>query len=518
MKPSRPSSIVHKIGLLVAWSWLTGTPALADVRLPHLIDSNMVIQRDLPLPIWGWADPGEEVTVKVGSNQGRTKANDQGKWMVHLAAMPAGGPVRMEIAGKNRIQLTNIMIGEVWICSGQSNMEMGIKTVRDGEKEVAQANYPNIRLFHPPWKTSGQPLDDLDAKWRPCSPENVAIGGWFGAGFPAVAYFFGREIHKETGLAVGIVATCWGGTRIEPWTPRAGFEMVPSLQDMVKVIDESTPKFNKAVADALKAYKDWLPVAQQALDQQRPVPAPPPWPKHLLEDNTQPMSIYNGMVHPLVPFGIRGVIWYQGESNNPDGMLYFDKMKALIGGWRKVWGQGDFPFYFTQLAPLNAIYEKDNLPRIWEAQTASLSIPNTGMAVTVDIGDLADIHPKNKQEVGKRLALWALAKTYGRSDLVYSGPLYKSMSVDGDKIRLRFDYVDGGLASRDGKPLTWFEIAGEDRKFAKAEATVDGQTVVVHSDAVPKPVAVRFAWNRAAEPNLMNKEGLPASPFRTDKW
>jgi len=244
----------------------------------------------------------------------------------------------------------------------------------------------------------------------------------------------------------------------------------------------------------------------------------PAWPKHLLEDNGQPSSIYNGMIHALVPFAIRGAIWYQGESNNPDGMLYFEKMKALIGGWRQVWNEGDFPFYYVQIAPLDALYENDRLPRLWEAQLAALTIPNTGMVVTTDIGDLKDIHPKNKQDVGKRLALWALAKTYGRDNLVCSGPLYKSMAVEDDKIRVRFDYVGGGLASRDGRPLNWFEIAGDDRKFVKAEATIDGDSVVVRSATVSRPVAVRFGWNRAAEPNLMNKEGLPASPFRTDKW
>jgi sialate O-acetylesterase len=233
-----------------------------------------------------------------------------------------------------------------------------------------------------------------------------------------------------------------------------------------------------------------------------------------------PIILYNGMIHPIVPFAIRGALWYQGEGNRGDNMLYFEKMKALIGGWRSVWGEGDFPFYFVQLAPFR--YGDGNLtalPLIWEAQTASLSIPNTGMAVTTDLVDnIADIHPRLKAQVARRLALLALAKTYGKSDLVYMGPVYKSMAVEGSKVRLSFDHVGGGLASRDGKPLTFFEIAGADKKFVKAQAAIDGDAVVVSSDEVKEPVAVRFAWHQEAMPNLQNKEGLPASPFRTDRW
>jgi sialate O-acetylesterase len=230
------------------------------------------------------------------------------------------------------------------------------------------------------------------------------------------------------------------------------------------------------------------------------------------------------MIHPLLPYAIRGAIWYQGESNNGEGMLYFEKMKALIAGWRSVWHNPDMPFYYVQLAPYtyggaNANAEMvERLPRIWEAQTAALAIPNTGMAVTVDIGNVKDIHPRDKQDVGKRLALWALAKTYDKDGITYSGPLYKSMQVDGDRVRIEFEHTDSGLVSRDGKPLTWFQIAGDDKKFVEAKADIDGKTVVVHADGVSKPVAVRFGWSQIAEPNLANKAGLPASPFRTDDW
>ncbi len=495
------------------------TAASANIRLPAVIGDHMVLQRDLPLPIWGWADSGEEVTVTLGDVKASAKAGPDGKWMVKLPAMTAGGPHKITVKGNNTIELTDILVGEVWVCSGQSNMEMGMNGIQDAEKEVAAAKYPNIRLYHVfPWKTATEPQDDFKAEWRACSPETVKQGGFWTSGFPATAYLFGREIHKDLNVPVGVIATCWGGTRIEPWTPRVGFEMVPSLKDVLKVVDEATPNFNKAVRKAIEDTEKWLPTARKAMEEGKRVPPPPEWPKHRLESNGEPTSIYNAMIHPLVPFAIRGAIWYQGESNHTDGMAYFDKMKALINGWRKIWGEGDFPFYYVQIAPFDNIYPNDTLPRLWEAQLAALSIPNTGMIVTVDIADLKDIHPKNKQDVGKRLALWALAKTYGKKDIAYSGPLYKSMAVEDGKIRIKFDHVGAGLVSRDGKPLSWFEIAGEDKKFVKADAVIDGETVIVSSPEVAKPVAVRLGWSRKAEPNLSNKDGLPASPFRTDKW
>ncbi len=512
-------------GLMRAWRVLfpvfvvaAAVPAAAAVRLPHIIGSHMVLQRDVPLPIWGWAEPGEEVTVKLGEGEATAKAAPDGTWQVRLPAMPVGGPHAMTVVGKNRLELNDILVGEVWICSGQSNMDMGIRAVNNAEKEIADAKYPRIRTAWIPYRTSTTPQDDADTSWMPCTPESIAKRGFFNGGFTAVGYFFGRELHKELDVPVGLIHVAWGGTKIEPWTPRVGFTLVPGFDEQLKLIDGADAKYRQELRKAVADYEAWLPGAKKAVADGKPVTPPPAWPRHLLEDNGQPTSIYNGMIHPLVPFAIRGAIWYQGESNHPDGMAYCDKMKALIAGWRKIWAQGDFPFYYVQIAPFNAIYQGDQLPRLWEAQTAALAIPNTGMAVTTDIADLADIHPKNKQDVGRRLALWALARTYGRDKLVYSGPLYKSMNVEGREIRIAFEHTGGGLASRDGKPLTWFEIAGADRKFVKAEAKIDGDTVLVSSEKVAEPVAVRFGWSMAAQPNLMNREGLPASPFRTDRW
>lgn len=495
--------------------------ANGDVRLPRCFGSNMVLQRDRVLPIWGWAEPGADVVVQLGENKATAKADAAGRWSVKLPPMPAGGPHVMKVTAKKTTELNNILIGEVWICSGQSNMQWGIKAAANARKEIAAADYPKIRLFSVKCRTSGMPLDDLaDATgWAECTPDTIVSHGSYDGGFSAVAYFFGRELHKELDVPIGLINTSWGGTRIEPWTPPEGFRAVPELKDIVNAIDNAGPAWAEAKRRTLDAIEAWLPAARKAFEEGKEIPPAPVWPPaHPLDNNTQPTGIYNAMIRPLIPYAIRGAIWYQGESNHADGMAYLAKMKALIGGWRSLWDQGEFPFYYVQLAPFDKLYEADELPRIWEAQTAAMQIPHTGMVVTTDIGDCRDIHPKNKQDVGKRLARWALARDYGRSNMVYSGPLYKSMEKDGSRIRIRFEHVGSGLASRDGKPLTWFTIAGEDKAFVPAEATIDGDVVVVSSDKVANPVAVRFAWDNIAEPNLMNKEGLPANSFRTDSW
>ncbi len=519
--------ICRTILALFAFLSIATAVVSADVRLPHVIGSNMVLQREMPIPIWGWADPNEQVSVEFAGQRVTATADADGSWMVRLAAVKAGGPHKMTVRGTNTIELTNILTGEVWLCSGQSNMEMGISIVANGKEEIAAADYPQIRLFDVPKRPSGQTESDVDAEWRVCSPNSVASGGW--DGFSAVAYFFGREIHNQLNVPVGLIDASWGGSYIEPWTPRAGFAMVPKLTHIVDEIEQTNSDYREVFARALDEFEVWIHEARKSLaDDGRIPPGLPDYPQHPFTQNEpynypwRPTGLYNGMIHPLIPFAIRGAIWYQGESNLSDGMLYHKKMKALIGGWRKLWNQGDFPFYFVQLAPFR--YEgwptKDitptSLPEIWQAQLKSLSIPNTGMAVTTDITELDDIHPHNKQDVGKRLALWALAKTYGRTDLVYSGPLYKSMFTQDAAIRVAFDHVGSGLTSRDGKPLTWFEIAGPDKKFYKAEAEISGNAVLVWNNRVKKPLAVRFAWHQEAIPNLINQEGLPASPFRTD--
>jgi sialate O-acetylesterase len=457
---------------------LTSSVLQAAVKLPAVIGSNMVLQRDQPVPLWGWDEKGTEVTVTIGESKASAKADADGKWMVRLPALKAGGPHTVTITGTDTVKLENVLVGEVWFCSGQSNMEWTVKASLNPQQEIAAGNHPKIRHIKIPHTPAETPQTDVKSDgWKVCSPETVAD-------FTAVGYFFGRSLQEKLDVPIGLIGCNWGGTRIEPWTPPQGFKAVPALKDIADNLDKF-PQKN----------------AQGAINHQ------------------SALALYNGMVHPLVPYGIKGAIWYQGESNNGEGMLYHEKMKALISGWRSVWGKEDLPFGFVQLASYKyGNSPPTNLAGIWEAQTATLAVPHTGMAVTVDISDVKDIHPKNKQEVGKRLSLWALAKVYGKSDLVYSGPIYKSMKVDGNKIRLAFDHVGGGLAARDGQPLTWFKVAGEDKNFVEAEAKVEGNEVVVSSQSVEKPVAVRFAWDQIAEPNLSNKEGLPASPFRTDKW
>ena len=465
-------------------------PASAEVTLSPIIGSHMVLQRDAACPIWGWAEEGEEVTVEFAGQKQTAKPGADGKWMIKLQPMKANATGQvMTIRGKNEVKLEDVLIGEVWLCSGQSNMEWSVSASMNPKEEIATANEPRIRHI----KVNNPPAKSPEAKvispagWQAASPKTVG-------GFTAVGYYFAREIVKELDVPVGLLGANWGGTRIEPWTAPVGFKDVPALS---------------SIADKLDSY----PETQEKVNKADPTT------KTIEAKLQSPLALFNGRIAPLVPFAIRGALWYQGESNNGEGMLYTEKMKALIGGWRKVWEMPEMPFYFVQLAPF--IYggaNPENLARIWEAQTAALKIPGTGMAVTTDISNIKDIHPKNKQEVGRRLALWALAKDYGKKDLVYSGPLYKGVTFDGAKAVVSFEHADGGLKSRNAEPLSHFQIAGEDKKFVPAKAEIAGNTVVVSAEGVAKPVAVRYGWSHDAEPNLANKAGLPASPFRTDDW
>ena len=452
-------------------------PLPAEVELPSIIGNHMVVQRGQEVPIWGWDEPGTKVTVTLGDATATATADQSGKWLVRLPAMKAGGPHTLKVSGSSTVEAKDVLVGEVWLCSGQSNMEWPVSRSQNAEQEIAEGNHPQIRHIKIPHTPTEEPQDRVPSDgWKPASPKTVGD-------FTAVGYFFARHLQDELDVPIGLIGSNWGGTRIEPWTPPEGFKQVPALKDLAGNLE----KFPEKTKDGKVNHQS-------------------------------PLALYNGMIHPLVPYAIRGALWYQGESNNGEGMLYHEKMKALVSGWREVWDQPDLPFLYVQLAPFHYGNRKPtDLPGIWEAQTATLKVPNTGMAVTVDISNVKDIHPTNKQDVGKRLALWALARVYGHEDLVYSGPLYRGMKVEKDAIRIEFDHTGSGLASRDGEPLTWFSIAGENGEFVEAEAEIDGETVVVRAEGVEKPVAVRFGWDQDAEPNLSNKEGLPASPFRTDK-
>jgi sialate O-acetylesterase len=518
MHISNPLVIARFAAALLAVGAVFQSPVQAAVRLPRVFSDHMVLQRDKPLPIWGWADPNETVTVEFGGATAQTQANANGEWKTALSAQPAGGPHVLTVRGSSTVRFADVLVGEVWLASGQSNMEQGIASCRDAQAEIAAANYPNIRLLMVPNRWTPQPQSDIEAPWKVCSPQTVAEGGW--GGFSGAAYYFGRELHRRLGVPVGLIDATWGGTRIESWTPPEGFAAVPALKsefERVQLGDPRTAPHQERLGQVLVATEQWLAAARQALNQRNLVPPMPTYPDelHPPRDLQHATALYNGMIHPLRPFALRGAIWYQGESNSGEGMKYTERMKALIGGWRQVWNAGEFPFYFVQIAPFNYGGNPEVIGEFWEAQAAAQAVPNTGMAVINDIGDLKDIHPANKQDVGRRLAYWALAKTCSQTDVACSGPVLKAMAVEGDKLRVTFDQAAGGLASRDGKPLTWFEIIDADEGgFVPAQASIDGTSLVLTSPDVKHPVAMRFAWSMLAEPNLMNTAGLPASAFR----
>jgi len=491
--------------------------ARADVQLPNVFGSHMVLQRGMPIVIWGWAQPNEKVTVTLSSATADTQANERGEWKVTLPAMQAGGPYTLKVSGSSTIELDDVMLGEVWLCSGQSNMEMGIGMANDAHNEISNACDAQLRLLLVTRRWTPLPQTNIDGQWKPCSPKAVAEGGW--SGFSAAGYYFGRELRKKLGVAVGLVESSWGGTRIESWTPPEGYAATPALAheyELEQLGDPATQLHEQRLGQTLDTTEQWLAAERNAMANHQVVPTMPVYPSELLapHDLQNATALYNGSIHPLVPFGMRGAIWYQGEANLGDGARYADRMKALVNGWRAIWNEGDFPFYFVQIAPYNYGGKPETEAVLWEAQAgAAHAIPNAGMAVINDIGDLGNIHPKNKQEVGRRLALLALANTYGEHDLEYSGPTFNSLALEGDKLRVNFDHAHG-LASRDGKPLDWFEVIDADEGgFVKADAQIDGSSVLLSAPSATHPVAMRFAWNMLAEPNLVNSNGLPTGAF-----
>ena len=464
-----------------------------ELKLAAIFGDNMVLQQQQRVPVWGWSTPGAAVKVYFNGQTKQTHADANGHWLVRLAKLKAcAEPQSLVVESGETKTFTNILVGEVWLASGQSNMEKpigkqpGQKPTLNAEAELGAANYPQIRIFKVEKNLAATPRADLDKfiGWQLCSSNSLDE-----THFSAAAYFFGREIHTNLNVPVGLVESSWGGTRIEPWTPPVGFESV-----------SSQAKFAQTILATNKLA------------------------------NTRPMAIYNAMIAPLAGFAMRGALWYQGESNlmgtnaSNDYLDYADKMRALVGGWRQVWDEGNFPFYFVQIAPFK--YYGGKVPRVnspemlaefWTLQSHAVErIKNTGMVVTTDLVDnLDDIHPRDKASVGHRLALLALNKTYGEN-VACSGPTYRKMKIVGDHIALSFDHSAGGLVSKDNQPLTWFTIADADKKFVPGEAKIVGDTVEVSAAGISKPAAVRFAWAETAQPNFYNRAGLPAEPFRTD--
>lgn len=664
------SSIVY-LGCHHTIDPMTVSPA-DNIRIAGVFSDNMVLQRDMPVPIWGTAEPGKRITVKFGDSVVHTVSDSSGRWMVKLPPLQVNSnPSELEVSGRKTITLKNILVGDVWLGSGQSNMWWPVSRCDNAEKEVANSTNPKIRLFSYGRKPSATPLSDRPGTWRICSPETVH-------GFSGVLYYFGKNIQKDIEVPVGLIHSSVGGTRIEPWISRQGFESDSTYNDLVDQMDlvkvdyqgayqkynqnirqwlktnigdySSTkgekngwtkPEFNdsswetmelpgawegKAIhldgsvwfRKTVKIPKKWIgkelilslgriddydntfcngvkigetntnAMSPWAVKRKYIIPANlvqnqnltiavhvfdihgnggiigrdndfylalgkekillkgpwhykiesshhvvefPPVPEPPSKPGSGPTSLFNGMINPIAPFAIRGVVWYQGESNAGQPVAYRNLMKTLIRDWRQIWGGNDFPFLIVQLANFQSHQPQKPLPKpttmpkpgpgnwamLREAQLMALEEPNTGVAVAIDIGDRSDIHPANKAELGRRLALIAKNMTYGE-DLVFSGPVYDRMETDGDKIILSFKHLGGGLVAKDG-PLKWFAIAGKDQKFVWADAKIIGDTVVVSSKQVKNPVAVRYAWHKNPEGcNLYNKAGLPASPFRTDNW
>ncbi|HUT31892.1 MAG TPA: sialate O-acetylesterase [Planctomycetota bacterium] len=416
--------------------------AVADVKLPAVVSSNMVVQRGVKARIWGTADAGEQVTVTLGTQKQTAKADDKGDWAVVLEPMKEGGPLEMTVAGKNTIKLENVLVGDVWVCSGQSNMEFSEGGCNNAKDEAAAANFPNIRHFGLQKAVSATPLKEAKGAWAVCSPGTVSR-------FTAVGYFFGRHLHKELNVPIGLLHTSWGGTPAQAWTSRAALEAVPEMQHYVKALDavaNPSDEAKKKFEEALKKWEDNAAKAKEAKKQPPRKPAMPGVGAHT------PSALYNAMIAPVTPYTIRGAIWYQGESNAGNAKDYRILFPTMIKNWRKDWGQGDFPFLFVQLANFMGV-DKTPADHGWadlrEAQDMTLALPKAGQACIIDIGEARDIHPKNKQDVGKRLALAALAIEYGK-DIVYSGPRFDKMTVEGNKARIAFKHVGGGLVA---KPL-----------------------------------------------------------------
>jgi sialate O-acetylesterase len=478
--------------------------ATAAVTLPYLIADHMVVQRGLPVHVWGKAEPGEEVAVSFREAERRAVADSLGRWSVSLPPGDAGGPFAMTVRGTNTITLQDVLAGDVWVASGQSNMEWPLKWAADAEREVTAASHPQIRLVRAMHKTSEYPVDNLVGEmWRECAPESAA-------NFSAVAYHFGRLIQEKTGAPVGLIQTAWGGTPLDGWTSLRAITQEPGLMPVFAEWDARMRDYALERLRYDRAAKEWEKATGSDRPGHRPTAAPPekpvgpggPW---------EPGVLYNAMVAPVTELAIRGVIWYQGEANGSKerAPLYGRLFRAMIQDWRRAWGIGDFPFLFTQLANYNA--PESDWPELREGQRQALALRNTAMAVTIDIGTPDNIHPPDKQTVGTRLSLAARALAYGET-IEYSGPLPRQVTVEGESARIWFDHAEG-LAARGGV-VHGFEVAGADGRFAPAEARVEGSAVVAWSTGVGRPVWVRYGWKDNPDCSLFNGAGLPASPFR----
>ena len=482
--------------------------AQAEVSLPNIFGDHMVLQREQANPVWGKATPGEKVSVLIGGQFHTTTTAIDGSWRVTLEPLEVGGPYELEIRGNNTFTFSDILVGEVWVCSGQSNMQWPVRASADAELQIASANYPEIRLLSVPQIASQEPRDNFNGSWQICKPQTVA-------NFSAVGYSFGRRLHNTLKVPIGLIDNAWGGSAVEAWIPRDALEDADQYDELLASWDEKAAAMTDQIfAAKVAAYKNWVADGEQGAKRRAP--------RDSRTSQHRPANLFNGVLHPIIGYGIRGAIWYQGESNAGRAYQYRSLFPLMINTWRQHWQQGDFPFYWVQLADFKqeALEPCDSAwAELREAQSMTLSLRNTGQAVIIDAGEGRDIHPRDKQTVANRLARIALARDYD-IEMAWKSPSYDSMRIDGNTISIQLKHVsEGGLHTFDVYEAMGFEIAGEDQKFVWAEAKLEGKNKVkVSSPQVPKPVAVRYAWGDNPIVNLQDRNGLPVNPFRTDDW
>lgn len=484
----------------------------AEVSLAPLFKDHVVLQRDKPLPVWGIAAPKERVTVQFHGQSVSCKTDSKGRWMVYLDPVPASAkPEELVVTGKNSIRVTDVLVGDVWLCSGQSNMEWPVRLTMNASAEIAAANLPLIRHFKVERAVADSPDDDAKGMWVICSPSTAGD-------FTAVGFYFARDLQPRLQVPIGIINSSWGGTPVESWMSPAALSSDPAFSVVAEGWKKALADYpqNKIAYEA--ALANWKAEEAEAKAKGKEFKKQRPWEPSGVGSPWTPSGLFNGMINPLTPYALRGALWYQGESNAPKASAYHKLFKTMVTTWRGHFGQQDLPFLWVQLA--NYEVKEDETGRTWaflrEAQSQTLELPNTGQAITVDIGTPDNIHPANKQEVGRRLALIARAKVYG-TPLDYTGPVFSDAARDGARMRVRFSNAGTGLTASGG-PLDSFEVAGGDKVFFPAVATIEGDCVMVEAREVNEPVAVRYAWTNCPEANLYNGAGLPAAPFRSDEW
>ena len=512
---------LHRLAIIAAaaFSCLTAA-ARADVSLNNMFGDHMVLQQGIKNKVWGKADPGEAVTVTLGGQTQSTTAGADGTWHVFLDPVQEyGGPHTLTVKGKNTVTFNDVLIGEVWVCSGQSNMQWSVNQANDPDLEKAAAKFPNIRLISVPQVGTQDPQWNFNGKWAVCSPETVI-------NFSAVGYFFGRQLHETLGEPGGLINNAWGGSAADAWVKRDKLAAHPTLKAIHERWEKVEAEYPAQKAAYDKAMVEWNAAAEKAKAEGKPAPGQPGNPDGNMFGNHRPGNIHSGVLTPSIGYGIKGAIWYQGESNAGRAYQYRELFPFMIKSWREEWGLGDFPFYWVQLADYRAEKPEpaeSDWAELREAQTMTMkALPNTGEAVIIDIGEGKDIHPKNKQDVAKRLARWALAETYKVPGIPCRSPLYKGMEKQGAKVVLSFDNVEAkaaGWRPFDVNEPIGFTIAGADKTFVAAKAAIlpDGR-IEVSSDAVADPVAVRYAWADNPVCNMYSAAGLPLTPFRTDDF